>query len=157
MINEVCDSSDLFWGVGNGAYQFGGVPDAGQGVPKLVNALVEKTEQILLLNPNARVYIQTVLPTRDRNMNRNVMSFNNQMQAWLNKHASSSVTLLSAYAFLDRNGLLATPMTRDGDCYHLGSRGIARFVSLLKDVMFKTGAKQRKTPTTTSEGSGSPT
>ena len=43
----------------------------------------------------------------------------------------------SVRSFLDSQGLLSVKLSRNGDKIHLGSRGIALYVSLMKLCVFK--------------------
>ena len=55
------------------------------------------------------------------------------------------VSFVSVYSFLDRNGLLDSKLTRNNDDIHLGKRGIAQYVSMMKTCVFNK-LKSRKYP-----------
>ena len=99
------------------------------------------------------------MPTRDIDMNKYVIEFNNLINNLIKQNHDSSITFPPLYSFLDNRRLLALPLTRDGDSIHLGSRGIAQFVSLLKQLIYSSlerPVRQQKTTETRDAGSSKP-
>ena len=79
-----------------------------------------------------------VLPTRDRDMNKNIVMYNRKLCDWIKSmtQIDPSITMPPVYSFLDSYNLLATPLTRDGDKIHLGELGISKFVTLMKELVY---------------------
>ena len=47
------------------------------------------------------------------------------------------------YQFLDRSGLLAAKFTRTNDLYHIGDRGIAQLVSIIRQSVYRRECENR--------------
>ena len=102
----------------------------------LVRTYSGKISEIKRLNPNSKVFVFPVLPTRDFDMNKFVMMFNRRMGAWIKHSGDNSVSFPPMYEFLDSKGLLALPLTRNGDSIHLGKRGLGLLVSIIKKLTY---------------------
>ena len=105
-------------------------------IEDLVKTYSGKISQIKRLNPNCRVFVVPVLPTRNFEMNKLVMMFNRNMSACIKQNFDYSVKFPPMYAFLDSGGLLALPLTRNGDSIHLGRRGLGLLVSIIKKLIY---------------------
>ncbi len=128
-------------------------------ISQLARTLMKKVLQIKQVNPLCNVFVIPVMPTRDIDMNKYVIEFNNLVNNLIKQNHDSSITFPPLYSFLDNRRLLALPLTRDGDSIHLGSRGIAQFVSLLKQLIYSSlerPVRQQKTKETRDAGSSKP-
>jgi hypothetical protein len=105
-------------------------------VHKLVDELYHKLLVTKQLCPKASVFVVPVLPTRIRAMNSNIMLYNRLVSMMLNK-CFPDVCFRSVSAFLDNQGLLNEKLTRRNDKIHLGPKGVARYVSLMKLCVFQ--------------------
>ena len=133
-------------------------PENNPNIAKLTDLLVTKISEICTLNPNATVFTMPVLPTRDLEMNRYIGSFNRSVLQWV-KQCKLSVVMPNVSSFLDNNGLLASALTRGGDPIHLGNRGLAKFVGIIKGEIFRnfTLLKQQRASKTSRVGARAPT
>ena len=111
-------------------------PENSPNIPKLVDLMISKASHICTLNPKASVFLMPVLPTRNLNMNRNIMTFNRAIFHWV-EQKQYSITMPNVSSFLDNRSLLASPLTRGGDSIHLGTRGLCKFVTLIKDEIYR--------------------
>ena len=127
-------------------------------IPNLVKTLVDKVKQIRVINPKCVVMLVPVLPTRNRQMNRNIISFNRLVHSWVQECRTSSIIMPGIYQFLDKEELLATSLEReDHDGIHIGSRGVSLLVSILKQrIYFGAERRQQKPPRPRSAGSLKP-
>ena len=100
----------------------------------LVSTLKHKCEQIKLIS-NANIIIMPVLPTRDAIMNQYICYFNAQVYE-SEFRQNSHITMPPMYSFLDSSNKLSVDLSRDGDSIHLGSRGICKLVSVIKEAIF---------------------
>ena len=101
----------------------------------LVDSLRHKVEQIHLLT-HAKIFIMPVPPTRDPKMNQFVQNFNTLVEK-SDISTRFDAWMPGLYSFLDKSGLLNVDLTRGGDSIHFGSRGISKYVSLLKEVVYQ--------------------
>ena len=76
-------------------------------------------------------------------MNRNVTRFNSLLSEMLS-FSFRDIYFPGVYSFLDSKNLLSTRLTRENDDIHLGKRGIAQFVRLLKLWIFECEARERR-------------
>lgn len=106
-------------------------------IHKLVGTLQAKLSEIKRLCPDACLFVVPVLPTRNRAMNEHIMYYNSLVGRMLS-HYFPEVSFEGIYSFLDRQGLLDAKLTRNGnDDIHLGKKGIALYVSLMKKCVFR--------------------
>ena len=107
-------------------------------IDELVSKMIGKIKLIKLLNPRCKLFAMPVLPTRDRDMNKNIVMYNRKLCDWIKSmtQIDPSITMPPVYSFLDSYNLLATPLTRDGDKIHLGELGISKFVTLMKELVY---------------------
>ena len=103
-------------------------------INNLVVTLKQKCQQISLLS-NANIILMPVLPSRDANMNKYICYFNSQVFNSEFRH-DLNITMPPIYSFLDSNQKLNIDLTRNGDLIHLGSHGISKFVSIIKEAIF---------------------
>ena len=118
-------------------------PTENPDVNSLVNLQVNKIEQIRKLSPRGTIIIMPVLPTRDPEMNTNIMMFNRSMRAWLcEKSQDENLVMPTLMEFVDRDGLLRNGLLRNsGDLIHIGPNGVSRYVRIVKGVIY---AKQQE-------------
>ncbi len=109
----------------------------------IVDKLRYKLLQVTKICPKARITVMPVLPSRNHEMNRNIMFFNHFVDLMLAK-CFRDVWYPSVHEFLDKKNLLAENLTRNGDAIHLNERGIARYVSKLKYVVFQRECESRR-------------
>ena len=76
-------------------------------------------------------------------MNRNITCFNSMLSDMLSQ-CFSNVNFPGLYSFLDHKGLLSIKLTRENDDIHLGAKGIAQFVRLMKLWIFECEARERR-------------
>ena len=135
--------------------------------PSQITHVVQKLElklaQIKRLCPKAKITVMPVLPSRLPKMNNNIMQYNNIVGSMLNR-LFKDVSFPSVHHMLDNHGLLAMNLTRGGDAIHLGTRGVAKFVSLIKCSVYESEIKEkrmrgneRKQHSAVSSGSPEPT
>ena len=133
-------------------------PENSPNIPKLVESMISKVNEICVLNPNATVYLMPVLPTRTLEMNRYIKSFNFSILNWV-RRCKFHIVMPNVSSFLDNNEFLASALTRGGDSIHLGNRGLSKFVSIIKGEIFRnfTLTKQQRAPKTSRVGARAPT
>ena len=105
----------------------------------LSDALFLKVRQIRLVNQHAKILVMPVLPTRDYDMNRNIMRFNCRVFQLTKCLRDSMVTMPCLLDFLDSTGRLAVKFTRrdaPNDGIHLGPLGISQYVRIIKNTIF---------------------
>ena len=92
----------------------------------------------LYIDRNKICTILLILPTRDQVMNKNVMAFNRLIGEWVTKVRSRDMYLSHPFVndFLDFQGLLAEKWTREGDSIHLGTVGLSKFISIIKNSIY---------------------
>ena len=112
-------------------------------IHQLVDILALKISQIRKLCPKIKLFVTAVLPSRLPLMNRNIMSFNRLVGEMLHFNFDQSVWQIGVGHFLDSRGLLAMPLTRNGDEIHLGTHGIAKFVRCVKHWVFVRERQER--------------
>ena len=106
-------------------------------IHKVVGTLQTKVSEIKKLCPDVCLFVVPVLPTRNRAMNEHIMYYNNLVGRMIS-HYFPDVWFEGIYSFLDRQGLLDAKLTRNGnDDIHLGKKGIALYVSLMKRCVFR--------------------
>ncbi|KAL5251610.1 hypothetical protein ACHWQZ_G009278 [Mnemiopsis leidyi] len=108
-------------------------------IHKLVGTLQSKLCVIEQLCPNTNVFVVPVLPTRNHTMNENVMYFNKLVDVMLNKRFPN-ISFSGVYGFLDSKGLLDSRLMRSNssdDFIHLGKRGIAKYVAMMKSCVYR--------------------
>ena len=112
-------------------------------VNSLIDLQVNKIRQIRKLNPRSTIVVMPVLPTRDPEMNTNIMKFNRSMRAWLCERCDdTNVIMPTLMEFIDRDGLLRSSLLRNpGDPIHIGPNGVSRYVRILKEAVY---AKQQE-------------
>ena len=93
--------------------------------------------QIGKISPKSKITVLPVLPTRLNEMNQNILFFNKCVADMLRHCFNDNVLFPGIYQFLDRSGLLAAKFTRTNDLYHLGDRGIAQLVSIIKQSVYR--------------------
>ena len=113
-------------------------PEYNPDIQALSQSLIEKVKQLRAINPFGKVVIMPVLPTRDQVMNKNVMAFNRLIGEWVTKVRSRDMYLSHPFVsdFLDSQGLLAEKWTRGGDSIHLGTVGLSKFISIIKNSIY---------------------
>ena len=111
-------------------------PENNPNLPDLIDTLISRVSEICILNSKANIILMPVLPTRDRVMNRIIMSFNRAVCRWI-RTCHYNVSMPNVSSFLDNSDLLSSALTRNGDSIHLGKRGIAKFVSMIKQEIFR--------------------
>ena len=132
-------------------------PQYNPNIPDLVNLLTSRVSEICTLNPKAKVFVMPVLPTRNIEMNRNIMPFNIGVLRWI-RSSRFNITMPDVSSFLDNSGLLASSFTRNGDSIHLGKRGISKFVSIIKlEIFRKFSFERQQRPKTSRVGAKAPT
>jgi alkylated DNA repair dioxygenase AlkB len=130
----VCGTNDL---------RVGSVRDESD-IRKVVDLYRTKLYSIKQLAPSSKIFVVPVLPTRNASMNRNITRFNSLLDDMLSHCFKGTVNFPGVYSFLDSKGLLSTRLTRDSDDIHLGERGIAQFVRLVKLWIFECEARERR-------------
>ena len=68
-------------------------------------------------------------------MNKNIMLYNNLVHEMID-NCFPDIWFKGIYGFLDNNNLLSVRFTRENDMIHLGSRGLAKLVSHMKNCVF---------------------
>ena len=116
----------------------------------VVSQLKRKLYEMKKLCPTANIFVMPVLPTRLPHMNENIMLYNRLVNDML-LNCFPDVWFQGMYGFLDRQNLLSTKLTRANDKIHLGSRGIAKLVSLIKNCVFLKEKQTQAKPTSYSE------
>ena len=76
-------------------------------------------------------------------MNRNITRFNCLLSEMLST-CFRDIYFPGVYSFLDSKNLLSNRLTRENDDIHLGEKGIAQFVRLLKLWIFECDARERR-------------
>ena len=104
-------------------------------IHKLADILRNKLTGIRTLCPKAKIFVMPVPPTRIPEMNQNIMTYNEIVSSMLNQ-LFADIWFPSVKLFLDEHYLLSYKLTRNGDAIHLGSRGIARYVSYIKSLVY---------------------
>ena len=112
-------------------------------INKLVEDLRLKVMQIGKISPKSKITVLPVLPTRLNEMNQNILFFNKCVADMLRHCFNDNVLFPGIYQFLDRSGLLAAKFTRTNDLYHLGDRGIAQLVSIIKQSVYRRECENR--------------
>lgn len=69
-------------------------------------------------------------------MNQHIRYFNNLVNQMLNQHYPD-ISFTGVYNFLDRQGLLDKKLIRNNDDIHLGKRGVAQYVAMMKSCVFR--------------------
>ena len=110
---------------------------------KVVDVYRNKLLMIKKLAPASKIFVVPVLPTRNARMNRNVTRFNSLLSEMLSS-CFRDVYFPGVYSFLDSKNLLSSRLTRENDDIHLGEKGIAQFVRLLKLWIFECDARERR-------------
>ena len=134
-------------------------PEYRPNVTELARVYTQKISDIVSLNPRARVLVMPVLPTRDAEMNTLVMAFNRLVFRWFSsfKERHPYLNMPCVESFLDNRGLLSSSLTRNAsDLIHLGDKGIAKLVRLVKDELYTLIVKQRKVSKTARPGPKKP-
>ncbi len=84
-----------------------------------------------------------VLPTRLPAMNKNIVMYNDMVDQMLHE-CLPEVWFPSLHHFLDENSLLSVGLTRANDSIHLGSRGIAKLVTTIKQCVYRRECESRR-------------
>jgi hypothetical protein len=99
-----------------------------------------KLEQIRTLNPNCKLLVCPVLPTRSESINKNIFCFNNYLLSDLRTSSVDVHVMWGLGEFVDRHSeLLKTSLWgphRDGDPLHLSPEGTRLLVKLIKENIF---------------------
>ena len=100
-------------------------------IVNITNNLIGKCHNIQSINPDAKIYICPVLPTRDIDLNRKIMYMNRFIQI----HANNlfNVSVLNCEDFVDDYGLLRRNLCigRD-DPIHINNVGVSKIVAFIK-------------------------
>lgn len=123
-------------------------------IHQVVETLKEKLLVIEQLCPMANIFVVPVLPTRIPAMNDHIQYYNVVVNRMLYQQFPK-ISFSSVHSFLDRQGLLDIRLTRNNDTIHLGKKGIAMYVSMMKSCVFKK-LKSSKPPLETGDTSGPP-
>lgn len=102
----------------------------------LVEQLHDKLTIIQQLCPKANVFVVPVLPSRISAMNNHIMYYNELVDQMLKKYFPK-IWFKSVHGFLDNQGLLNVKLARKHDDIHLGPKGTALYVSLMKTCVFQ--------------------
>ena len=113
-------------------------------IRRLVDLYKSKLQEIKQLSPSCKIFVVPVLPTRNARMNRNIVCFNSMLSDMLNQMCFKDVFFPGVYSFLDSKGLLSSRLTRNNDDIHLGDKGLAQFVRLIKLWIFECEARERR-------------
>ena len=113
-------------------------------IRKVVDEYKSKLCSIKQLCPASKIFVVPVLPTRNVKMNRNIVRFNSMLSDMLNQSSFGNVFFPGVYSFLDSKGLLSARLTRNNDDIHLGDKGLAQFVRLIKLWIFECEARERR-------------
>ena len=105
-------------------------------VYELVEELRSKLRVVKQLCPKSKVFVMPVLPSRIRAMNTNIMLYNSTVSAMLFRYFPD-IWFRDVSCFLDNQSLLSSKLTRNNDCIHLGPRGIAKYVTLVKRCVYE--------------------
>ena len=108
-----------------------------QDVHALVREMEGKIGTIRQLCPKSKIFVVPVLPTRTPQMNKNVMLFNSLTDQMLGRCFGPDIWFPGIYNFLDGNDMLSARLSRGSDPIHLGPKGIAKYVTMLKHCVFK--------------------
>lgn len=111
-------------------------------VYNLVNTLKSKIEEINALT-QTKIFVMPVPPTRDQNMNRNIVAYNGLLMK-SEFVARYNVWIPGIYSFLDRSGMLSSNLTRGGDPIHFGEKGICMFIKTIKDSVYHRERVERR-------------
>ena len=112
-------------------------------ISKVVDVYRNKLRMIKQLAPASKIFVVPVLPTRNARMNRNITRFNCLLSEMLST-CFRDIYFPGVYSFLDSKNLLSNRLTRENDDIHLGEKGIAQFVRLLKLWIFECDARERR-------------
>ena len=99
--------------------------------------------QISKISPKPKITVLPVLPNRLNEMNKNILFFNRCVADMLRHCFNDYVLFPGIYQFLDRSRLLVAKFTRSNDLYHLGERGIAQLVSIIKQSVYSRKCENR--------------
>ena len=102
----------------------------------LVEELRSKLRLVKQLCPKSKIFVMPVLPSRIRAMNANIMLYNSTVSKMLFRYFPD-IWFRDVRGFLDNQGLLSSKLTRNNDCIHLGPRGIAKYVTLVKRCVYE--------------------
>ena len=104
-----------------------GIPSASY----VADNIVKIAQKIHEGSPLTKVFVQTVLPTRDPAVKENIIRVN---QVITNNEQQGTYQVVDLFrAFVDEAGYLAKPLTRDG--VHLTEAGYAKWVELVKPLI----------------------
>ena len=98
--------------------------------------LCNKLTVLKQICPRAKIFVMPVLPSRIHAMNKNIGLFNILVDEMLAKQFPD-IWFKGLYEFLDRQNLLDVNLARNGDSIHLGPKGLAKYVSILKRCIFQ--------------------
>ncbi len=102
----------------------------------VVEELKNKLGEIKQLCPKAKLFVVPVLPSRIPRMNENITRYNDLVDNMLSE-CFPGIWFKGMYGFLDHQNLLSVKLARANDNIHLGSKGIAKLVTLIKICVFK--------------------
>ena len=104
----------------------------------VTDKLISKCRTIISMNPAVKLYVSPVLPTRDMGMNKKAMFMNRRIQACISE-TFLNINILDYTDFVDERGLLRYNLCSNfnNDPIHLGGRGIAKMVTVIKRNIHK--------------------
>ena len=106
-------------------------------VSKCFDKFVGKLEEMQYICSNARIVVAPLLPTKDHELNKRVLHFNQLLFDYVN-NINKHIITLDFNEFCDHDGLLSESMGRyqaPSDMLHLGSSGIRRLVALIRQCV----------------------
>ena len=112
--------------------------DNHQKVAGCFNKLQYKIELIQKLCPTSRLIISPILPTRDLELSRKALDFNEMLFTFEDRTNYIQTLNFNCFTFRGSGGILLDSMgchNRPDDILHLGSEGIKKLVSLIRDCL----------------------
>ena len=110
-----------------------------EGIVDIYKCYKGKFEQIRELNPNCKIFVCPVLPTRSHSINTKINIFNRMLYNDL-LQTSLGVRLVNGFSeFVEHNGLLKTKLhdpRTESDALHINDAGYRILVKLLKREIF---------------------
>ena len=105
-------------------------------IVKIFQTLQQKISAIQGIRNNIKITIMPVLPTRFREMNRQIMCYNRMVyDKFVHAQTYFNIKMANLCEFLDREQLLRRDLSRRGDAIHLNDRGISVFVPCIKNLI----------------------
>ncbi len=118
-------------------------PSSSCPIHQVVENLEHRIAQIKKLCPNCVITVMPVLPSRLPRMNANIIRYNDLVDEML-MHSFPDAGFPSMHDFLDPKGMLSIKYNRDNDPIHLGGRGVAKFVSVMKYRVYERESMNRR-------------